>query len=212
MNDFEYDVYLKKKIANQAKYRKRGSKSKKCPLSTDRMTRKQWIERNGAVVSYSMGRPMNWEKFMELPHDLKEEYINGLITKYSVNAKTLAEMFGVSHLTVFRMVDREGLNVKFVRGRKMNDEQKTAFEKFLRDEEEEPVEMSTPVHEQQIVSEEITETSADSTESPKNTPTRLDGFTMNFSGDLDIDMIANSIRYIIGKNTNAKLQITCVFD
>ena len=35
MNDFEFDCLQKKRLAQQAKYRKRGSKSKKCPMSTD---------------------------------------------------------------------------------------------------------------------------------------------------------------------------------
>lgn len=40
MNDFEFDCLQKKRLAQQAKYRKRGSKSKKCPMSTDHMTKK----------------------------------------------------------------------------------------------------------------------------------------------------------------------------
>lgn len=47
MNDFEFDCLQKKRLAQQAKYRKRGSKSKKCPMSTDHMTKKQWIEKDG---------------------------------------------------------------------------------------------------------------------------------------------------------------------
>lgn len=42
MNDFDFDCLQKKRLAQQAKYRKRGSKSKKCTMSTDYMTTKQW--------------------------------------------------------------------------------------------------------------------------------------------------------------------------
>lgn len=38
MSDFEYDCWQRKRIAQQAKYRKCGSKSKKCSMSTDHMT------------------------------------------------------------------------------------------------------------------------------------------------------------------------------
>ena len=44
MSDFEYDCWQRKRIAQQAKYRKCGSKSKKCSMSTDHMTQKQWKE------------------------------------------------------------------------------------------------------------------------------------------------------------------------
>ena len=36
MSDFEYDCWQRKRIAQQAKYRKCGSKSKKCSMSTDK--------------------------------------------------------------------------------------------------------------------------------------------------------------------------------
>ena len=59
MNDFEFDCLQKKRLAQQAKYRKRGSKSKKCPMSTDHMTKKQWIERCGKIVTIKMDSPVS---------------------------------------------------------------------------------------------------------------------------------------------------------
>ena len=38
---FNDDVREKKKLANQARYRRRGGKSKKCTLSSDRLAPKQ---------------------------------------------------------------------------------------------------------------------------------------------------------------------------
>lgn len=51
MNDFDYEVMQRKRLARQAFHRKSGSKSKKCPMSTDHMTRKQWLERCGESVT-----------------------------------------------------------------------------------------------------------------------------------------------------------------
>ena len=67
MNDFDYEVLQKKRLARQAFHKKGGSKSRKCPMSTDRMTRKQWIERCGEVVTYELGKPMGWEAFKQMP-------------------------------------------------------------------------------------------------------------------------------------------------
>lgn len=218
MNDFDYEVYRKKNIAGSARRRKIGSKSKKCSLPSDRMTAKQWKERNGKVMSYSIGRPMKWDAFGELPRDLKEEYINGLIEKYSVNAKSLAEMFGVSYATLNRAIDRWGLSISFTRGKKMSREQVDAFNAFMGNEPEtqnvvQPVCASEPailqaeayIPENPVIENEIPE--------PDKKPnTKMECFTMSFSGEIDVDMIANSLRYIMGNGSSARIQIHCEFE
>lgn len=40
MTDFDYDVKQRRELARAAKYRKRGSKSKKCTLPSDYLTQK----------------------------------------------------------------------------------------------------------------------------------------------------------------------------
>ena len=79
MNDFEFDCMQKKRLAHQAKYRKRGSKSKKCPMSTDHMTAKQWKERCGKIVTVKMDSPVSWASFKELSKSTQEEYIKNLM-------------------------------------------------------------------------------------------------------------------------------------
>ena len=78
MTDFDYDVMLRKRLASQAKYRKRGSKSKKCPLQSDGMTRRQWERRNGEVVSMDLNRPMDWKTFKGFPVTMQETYLKQL--------------------------------------------------------------------------------------------------------------------------------------
>lgn len=84
MNDFEFDCLQKKRLAQQAKYRKRGSKSKKCPMSTDHMTKKQWIERCGKIVTIKMDSPVSWASFKELSKQTQEEYLKNLMEKYHI--------------------------------------------------------------------------------------------------------------------------------
>lgn len=216
MTEFDYDCYRKKNIAHSAARRKCGSKSKKCSLSTDHMTNKQWNERCGDVVSYQIGKPMFWVEFCRLPKDLKEEYLNSLVDKYNANIRCLAEMFGVSPATISRAVKKEGLNVKFLRGKYPSGEKEAAFKQFLcgsLSQEEETTTLKEPEDtannnefdkekDENIVDETLKETHK----------TKLDSFTINFSGKTDVDMIANSLRYILGNDTRARIQIICQMD
>lgn len=203
MTEFDYDCYRKKNVAHSAARRKGGSKSKKCRLPSDRMTQKQWNERCGQVMSYSIGKPIPWAEFSKLPKDLKEEYMNNLIDKYSANARTMAGVFGVSVATVFRVVKNENLNVKFLKGKYPSGEKEEALKRFLSGEVEEPVRQEN--EETEMHGEDIGDINLES-ETPK---TKLDSFTMNFSGEINVDMIANSLRYILGGGKNAKIQIVC---
>lgn len=213
MNEFEYDSYLKKNIAHSAARRRGGSKSRRCPLSTDHMTRKQWEERCGTVMSYHIGSPMAWADFIQLPKDLKEEYMNNLIHKYSANARNMADMFGVSVATVFRLVKKEGLHVEFLKGRHPAGNKQAEFQKFLSgdpDQEfaDERVNNETGAEICEFDDPEERSEDQSSNESRRDNG-RLDGFTMSFSNVTDVEMIANSLRYILGSNRRAKIQIIC---
>ena len=96
MNDFEYDCLQRKRLASQAKYRKRGSKSKKCTLPSDRLTNKQWKERCGPVVSFNFNKPIEWDRFKKLPVAVQSEYITNLQKRFGATAVDLGNMFGVT--------------------------------------------------------------------------------------------------------------------
>ena len=82
MSDFEYDCWQRKRIAQQAKYRKCGSKSKKCSMSTDHMTQKQWKERNGKVVTVNLNQPITWDDFKALTASMQEEYLKHMMENF----------------------------------------------------------------------------------------------------------------------------------
>lgn len=218
MTDFDYDCYLKKSIAHSAAKRKGGSKSKKCNLSSDYLTEKQWKERCGAVMAFQINKPMKWAEFNQLPKDLKEEYMNKLIDKYSANARGLADMFGVSVATIFRVVKKDNLNVKFLKGRHPSGEKQEAFTRFINGEDDlDEIAVTNLVPEQECVPIAAENEACESDESvvintqadDREQRTRLDSFTMNFSGDVNVDMIANSLRYILHSGGKAKIQIIC---
>lgn len=91
MKDFDYEVLQRKRLASQARYRKNGSKSKKCSLPSDGMSHKQWKERNGEVMEYNLSKPMSWKAFTKMPLDLQRKYLENLRDKYEVTATAVAE-------------------------------------------------------------------------------------------------------------------------
>lgn len=196
MNDFEYDCLQKKRLARQAKYRKRGSRSKKCSLSSDFMTQKQWLERCGAVLSVNLNQPVSWDVFKELGKKTQEEYIGNLMKIYSVNATSLAAMFHVQPLTVRRFIQAKRLNLSFPVGRSMNAEQKAAWESFL-DGKGVPSGQSPP---------ENTEVEmANDTDCEMN----MRHVSLSFSGKIDVSAISNSLRHILGNDMVGEIEIIC---
>ena len=109
MNDFDYDVMQKKRIAASARHRVCGSKTRFVSLPSDHMTDAQLKRRNGPVSTYKLGEPMPWKGFKQLPDDLKRAYLEQLHTLYGATDNMLASMFGTSSLTIRHMRKSLGL-------------------------------------------------------------------------------------------------------
>ena len=199
MNDFEYDCLQKKRLAQQARYRRRYGK-RKCTLSTDYMTQKQWKERCGVVLTINYNKPVSWDVFKELTAKTQEEYVRHLMDTYGANATSFAVMFDVQPLTVRRFLSSKELNISFPVGRSMNAEQKTAWEKFLKEEQDalSPVEKTTIV----ALKEPVAGT-------PMEKAMNMKSVSLSFSGKLDVNAISNSLRHILGDNMVGEIQITC---
>lgn len=194
MNDFEFDCLQKKRLAQQAKYRKRGSKSKKCPMSTDHMTKKQWIERCGKIVTIKMDSPVSWASFKELSKQTQEEYLKNLMEKYHINASSLAEMFHITPITVRRHIATQGLAVSFPVGHSMNAEDRRAWELFLSGD---------------AVEQSENEVSAENEETCDEEPMSMCSFSLRFRGKIDVSMISNSLIRILGDHSVGEIEVTC---
>lgn len=204
MSDFEFDCMKKKQLAGQAKYRKRGSKSKKCSLPSDGMTNKQWKERCGPVISYNPNKPMAWEDFKKLPTHIQAEYITNLQHKFGVTAVDLSKMFGVQPLTVRKHADANNLGVEFPRGHAMSAAKKAEWDKFVCPEQDEPAFLDDEC-EEWPVEEPVNEMPA-----PAQPETmKMKNFSLRFSGNIDVNMIANSLKWILGESPNGELEIIC---
>ena len=195
MTDFEYECLERKRLARQARYRKCGSKSRKCTMSTDHMTKKQWKERCGAVVSITIGKPVSWEDFKAMSKQTKEEYIQDLMDTYGANATSLAAMFNIRPLTVRRYIASSGLNIEFKVGHSMNTEQRAAWERFLRDDD---------------VAQNMDVVAPEATTKPSScAPMVMNKFSLSFSGKIDVGMISNSLLHILGDNASGCIEIIC---
>lgn len=174
-------------------------------MSTDHMTKKQWEERNGKVMTYQLGKPMSWDEFRQMPANIQKEYLLDLIHSYSTTASDLARMFGITPQTVTRVCGNSEIGIEFHRGKRMSKEQRSEFEKFLGKEEA----ATTIVAEQQAerFAEQFFEQDA-----PILKPSScadMTGFSMCFEGIIRPEMIMNSIIAMLRPDANVKLEIKC---
>lgn len=224
MTDFDYEVMQRKRLAGQARYKKNGSKSKKCTLPSDRLTYKQWKERNGAVMSYNINKPMKWAEFKELPQDLQEEYLRNLIDKHYATGTLIAQMLGVTPSTFSRYVSTSKMNVKFTKFVRRTAEQVEVWNDFVNGSDEKveekapAVEVVPAVEERPVAkpcscttssgAEHVCKCAAASEPVAKQTMA-MERFELAFSGKLDVEMIANSLRSILGTNSRGRIQVVC---
>lgn len=110
MNDFDFDVLEKKRIARSAFLKPRHSG---CTLPSDKMTRKEIAAMNGEVKTYNVTRPMKWSEYKRLPDDLKREYWRNMQSCGGA-AQWLREYMGVSNDTILNAAKAVG--VPFKRG------------------------------------------------------------------------------------------------
>ena len=116
MNDFDFDVMTKKRIARGAAARKCGSKSRRCTLPSDYLTDAQKKARNGKMSTYNLSKPMTYEQFKLMPRDLQREYLLKLRNDMHASTRVIAQMLGCSYETVRVVIRNLGINTD---GKKM---------------------------------------------------------------------------------------------
>ena len=110
MNDFDYNVKEKKRIAAGARARKCGSKSKRCTLPSDYLTPKQKKGLNGEVKTYNLSAPMTYGEFRDMPEDLQREYLTKLYTDWCISLTEISKMLKCSPETVRQACKQFGIN------------------------------------------------------------------------------------------------------
>ncbi len=119
MNDAEYVLKQtnteRKRVGRGAFAKKNGSKSKKCTLPSEYLTRKERKMLDGKVQTYNMSAPVPWREFKrEWPRDLQVEYLTRLEETYNARTPEIAKMFGIAPGTL--QVFRKSLGIEWKRG------------------------------------------------------------------------------------------------
>lgn len=93
------DWELQKEQQKQKNIARNATKKPKrsgCRLPSDYLTNKQKQDLNGEVKIMNMNAPVAYKAFRMWPKDIQEQYLRGLVEKFHVSQKEVAEMMGVS--------------------------------------------------------------------------------------------------------------------
>lgn len=133
--DFYKDVKDKKTLARNAKYKKNGSKSKKCTLPSDYLTRKEREKMNGEVKNFNLKKKYSWSEFTAMPSDIQKEYLERIRDIYGATMTEISvELFGVSQTTLTDYGKNHGSRFTgiFPKGRKKRtEEQVNKWKEFV---------------------------------------------------------------------------------
>lgn len=105
MSDEKYEFIedvKEKRITARSARNKKGHTGKGGAMRTasDFMSKKERGSLHGECKTYKLGEPMTWEKFSEMPDDLKAIYIKSLRKKFNVPDTEIADMLGVDILVL----------------------------------------------------------------------------------------------------------------
>lgn len=217
MNDFDYEVMQRKRIAGAARHRKCGSKSKKCYLPTDHMTPKQWRERCGSVKTYQLNEPVSWSTFKSMPQDIQREYLNNLQKRFLPTATDLSRVFGVTASTITAYLGDQ-LGIKFSPGKRMPKAYVSEFNQFL---DGRPFAAPTPSDstisgDSEVIADYLTGRKHGHHDlggvlelRDKPNGMQMSEFSLVFDGEFNIETIHNSIASMIPKGSNVRIEIKC---
>ena len=172
-------------------------------------------------MNYKMNEPITWKEFKKYPKDLKEQYVNGLKDTYGVTSAMICDMMGVIPGTMSRLIAREDLDIS-TSHKKQTDDQKKMWELFLggvpADIPPFPVEIDDTVRQEaiEVFSRDTGCVLIPEDETPVQTvpvkqeekAMKMREITMKFNGKLDVDSIANSLRFILGKDSVGEINIS----
>lgn len=101
MNDIEFmlrEDSKSKKSAGRGIYgKKNGSKSKRCSLPSDKLSKKELKKLNGECKMYNLSKPMSYSVFCSMPVDLRIEYLTKLRDEFGASLSDIAVMMHVSY-------------------------------------------------------------------------------------------------------------------
>ena len=118
MNDFDYDVMLKKRLVNQSRGQQRARRAhKSVTMPSDFMTRKEREKMNGFVEVWKPGEeaprfPVAWQVFKKMSPEHQKDYLGMLQDTYNATLSKIAEMFAIQQSTLSMYAKKLGYEVR----------------------------------------------------------------------------------------------------
>lgn len=144
-------------VKRSASHKKNGSKSKKCKLGVDGMSKKEIEAKHGDVKSWKMTEFYDWKNFKEMPDDIQVEYINHLIDAYDIGLTAIgAHLFKISKVSLLRHFKRRNLESQIHKCEARGGQAISNVQKFIKDlSEKMPGYGSWPVEEAEAHPDEV---------------------------------------------------------
>lgn len=129
---FKQTIKERRGEASGASKKRNGSKSKKCSLPHDNISRKRWERMNGEVKTIRMDQPILWDDFKSLSKDLQVEYLENLKSTFNASIERISRMMGVTASGIRNWKRSHDVSVKFPLGNKMaSKEDRELWDLFL---------------------------------------------------------------------------------
>lgn len=90
MKEFYDEVREKKALVPSSRHRVCGSKSKKCSLPSDNLTAAEKRKLNGPVETYAINKPISWETFKAMPHDIAQAWMDYVQDRFNISSNAIA--------------------------------------------------------------------------------------------------------------------------
>lgn len=100
---YNSDIQERKRTASGARAKKGGSRSRRCPLPSDTLTKAQKRALNSPVESIKMNQPMSWARLRDLTPTLQFLYLDHLVTEHKARRVDLCAMLGVATCTFWNL-------------------------------------------------------------------------------------------------------------
>lgn len=114
-------------LKRSAAHKINGSKSRKCKLGVNYMSKKEIEKQHGPVESWNLNKFYSYQEFKFMPDDIQIEYLNHLIEKYHVGLQSISlYVFGLSATALSTYLSRKEILDKItVRGNRVRSSHKS---------------------------------------------------------------------------------------
>ena len=133
-------------------------------------------------MSVNFDAPMTWKEFQNLTKEEQHNFLQHLIDEYGANAVSFAEMFHVSAQTVRRYIGSADIGITLNRGSRVDAKR---WAEFLGEDAEPVTQPATP------------------------SGMQIRSLNMQFSGKIDVDLIAESLHRIFDGVEDGEIEIAC---